>query len=202
LTPKRIFEYISSSDQGVVNWNRIRFFWCDERCVSPDDDESNFHMARLYLFKNLDIPAHHIFRIFGEADPPSEAIRYSRIISRNVPIKRNLPEFDLILLGLGEDGHTASLFPGNTGLFYSENLCEVAIHPQTGQKRITLTGTVINNARNVVFLVTGPEKAKIVADLPDDNETRRFPASLVHPGNGTLTWLLDADAARLLHINR
>jgi 6-phosphogluconolactonase len=200
-TPKKIFEYISSHDAGLINWNKVRFFWGDERCVPPDDNESNYKMARLSLFESLNIPEENIFRIFGEAEPANEAIRYSKIISQNVSVDNKLPRFDLMILGLGEDGHTASIFPGNTGMFYSSNYCEVATHPQSGQKRITLTGPIINNSKNIVFMVTGSGKAKMVANIVQDKEENGFPASLVKPVNGKLTWLLDADAAELLDRN-
>ncbi len=193
-TPKRIFNYISSHDKGKTDWEKVRFFWVDERCVPPDDDESNYKMTRLRLLENIAIPEQNIFRIHGEADPEKEAICYSNIIGGNVPFENNLPRFDLIILGLGEDGHTASIFPGNTVMFQSAKICEVATHPQSGQKRISITGPVINNAREVFFIVTGPNKADIVARILQDSNTG-LPASLVKPANGKLTWLLDADAA-------
>jgi 6-phosphogluconolactonase len=198
-TPKKIFEYISSHDTGRMNWNKVTFFWGDERCVPPEDNESNYKMARLNLFENLHIPEQNIFRIFGEAEPDQEALRYDKIISENVTIEDKLPRFDVIMLGIGEDGHTASIFPGHTEMFYSTNNCEVATHPQSGQKRITITGPVINNAKNIVFMVTGPDKAQIVADIIEDKTGALLPASLVKPANGKLTWLLDTEAAKLLH---
>lgn len=197
-TPKKIFEYISSHDKELVTWNKIRFFWGDERCVSPEDNESNYKMARLSLFEGLLIPEENIFRIFGEAEPEDEAVRYSKIISENVSVENKLPRFDVMLLGLGEDGHTASIFPGNTQMFYSKNYCEVATHPKSGQKRITLTGPVINNSKSIVFMVTGPDKTKMVANIIQDNEETGFPASFVKPVNGKLTWLLDTAAAKQL----
>ncbi|NWJ53004.1 MAG: 6-phosphogluconolactonase [Bacteroidetes bacterium] len=200
-TPKKIFEHISSHDTGLVNWNKVRFFWGDERCVPPDDNESNYKMARLSLFENLNIPKENIFRIFGENEPENEVIRYGKIISENILVEDKLPRFDLIILGLGEDGHTASIFPGNIKMFYSTNYCEVAIHPQSSQKRITLTGTVINNAKKILFMVTGSGKAEMVTNIIQGNEETGFPASLVKPTNGKLTWLLDVDAARLLDKN-
>jgi len=193
-TPKQIFEYLVLQGQKAVNWNRILFFWCDERCVLPDSDESNYRMARLSLLENLGIPENHIFRIHGEVNPDEEAQRYGQIITENIPLKYGLPCFDLILLGLGEDGHTASIFPGNKQLFESEHLCEAVKHPQTGQQRITLTGQIINNATDVVFLVTGFGKAEIVSNILTTVKND-FPASLVNPVHGRLTWLLDKDAA-------
>ena len=197
-TPKRIFNYISSHDDGNTDWEKVRFFWVDERCVPPDDDESNYKMTRMSLLENIAIPEENIFRIHGEADPEKEAVRYSNIIAGNVPFENNLPRFDLIILGLGEDGHTASIFPGNTAMFQSAKICEVAIHPQSGQKRITITGTVINNASEVVFMVTGSGKAGIVAKILQDVNIG-LPASFVKPTHGDLKWLLDKDAAKLLN---
>jgi len=196
-TPKQLFEYMFLHGQKAENWNRILFFWSDERCVMPESDESNYRMARLCLLDKLNIPEAHIFRIHGEADPIEEAQRYSRVLSENIPFLNGLPCFDLILLGLGEDGHTASIFPGNTQLFQSERLCEAVKHPQTGQQRITLTGPVINNAADVVFLVTGLGKAEIVSNVLNTVKND-FPASLVSPVHGRLTWLLDKDAASRL----
>jgi len=158
-------------------------------------------MARLSLFENLNIPKKNIFRIFGENEPENEVIRYGKIISENILVEDKLPRFDLIILGLGEDGHTASIFPENIKMFYSTNYCEVATHPQSSQKRITLTGTVINNAKNILFMVTGSGKAKMVTNIIQGNEETGFPASLVKPANGNLTWLLDVDAAKLLDKN-
>jgi 6-phosphogluconolactonase len=194
-TPKQLFEYVASHEKPFVNWNTILFFWGDERCVSPDHGDSNYRMTRQYLFEKLDIPEEHIFRIYGEAEASEEARRYSRVLSENVPLKNGLPCFDLILLGLGEDGHTASIFPGNERSFQSDCFCEAVTHPQTGQQRITLTGSVINNAADVAFLVTGTGKAGIVSRILNDTPGFDYPAAHVHPREGSLTWLLDTEAA-------
>jgi len=197
-TPRTIFEYFASHGQTSIDWKKVLFFWSDERCVSPDSDESNYRMTRISMLDKLNIPEVHIFRIHGEADPEEEAQRYSRILNENVPLKNGFPCFDLILLGLGEDGHTASIFPGNTQLFQSEHFCETVKQPQTGQQRVTLTGPVINNADNVVFLVTGMGKAEIVFNVWNTTKNN-YPASLVCPVHGRLTWLLDHDAASKLN---
>ncbi len=197
-TPKRIFNYISSLDAGVVNWKKVRLFWGDERCVSPDDEESNFRMARLNFIEPLDIPDENIFRIFGENDPENEAIRYSQVIRKNVALDNGFSKFDLVLLGLGDDGHTASIFPGNTSLFHSTKYCEAVIHPESGQQRITITGSVINNADTVIFMVTGTGKSKMLNRIMYDDSETKYPASLVNPTNGNLLWLLDTEAARFL----
>lgn len=192
-TPKQLFEYLSFQGQKSVDWKRILFFWSDERCVLPESDDSNYRMAKNSFFDKLDIPEEHIFRIHGEADPIEEAERYSRILKDNVPLKHGLPRFDLIILGLGEDGHIASIFPGNTQLFQSEHFCEAVKHPSTGQQRITFSGPVINNAIDIVFLVTGSQKAEIVLKVLNAKNDK-YPASLICPCYGRLTWLLDYDA--------
>jgi len=200
-SPEKIFNYIASHQTGKVNWNKVRFFWGDERCVQPEDDESNYKMAHINLLSNLRIPEENIFRIHGEAIPNTEAVRYSKIIEKYVAPEDKWPRFDMVMLGLGEDGHTASIFPEKVELFHSSNICEAVAHPQSGQQRITLTGQVINNAKDVVFLVTGQSKEKIVATILQEHTTSGLPASFVNPTKGNLTWLLDADAAKLLIIN-
>jgi len=134
----------------------------------------------------------------GENEPWMEAERYSSEILENVPLRLGVPRFDIIYLGLGEDGHTASIFPGNLDLFDSSRICEVAVHPATGQKRITLTGTVINNAARVIFAVSGRNKAEIVAEILENPSSGNYPASVVKPLSGRLTWHLDLEAASLL----
>jgi len=196
-TPKLLFEYLARHGNKSVNWNKILFFWSDERCVLPESSDSNYRMARSSLLDKLYIPEEHIFRIYGEDAPEKEAQRYSNILSENIPLENGFPRFDLILLGLGEDGHTASVFAGNTQLFQSQQFCEAVKHPQTGQKRITITGPVINNAIDVAFLVTGSEKAEIVSKVLND-KTTDYPASLVCPKHGRLSWLLDKEAASLI----
>lgn len=156
-------------------------------------------MAKNGLIDKIDIPIVNIHRIRGENDPRDEAIRYQEEIVKFVQKRNGLPAFDLVILGLGEDGHVASIFPGNIELFYSEKICDVTHHPITNQKRVTITGTVINNATSVVFLVTGKNKATIVAEvLGKKADYTRFPVSLVKTANGNTEWFLDYDAASLL----
>ena len=199
-TPKRIFEHISSLNAASLNWHKIKIFWSDARCVPPDDKESNYQMTRLSLLNKLDIPKENIFRIYGENVPGNEAIRYSQILSENLSSANDLPRFDIVLLGLGEDGHTASIFPGNTSLFHSTNLCKAVTHPQSGQQRITITGSVINNADTVIFMVTGTGKAEMLDKIVHDSSKTPLPASLVNPSNGKLLWLIDKEAARFLKL--
>jgi len=198
-TPKKIYTYLSDNFEDKINWAKIKIFFGDERCVPPDDEESNYRMANESLLKNISISKENIFRIRGENDPVKEAKRYEEVLKSNLLLLNGIPQFDLILLGLGEDGHTTSIFPNQVNLFYSARLCEVAVHPQTKQKRITLTGKIINNAKHVVFLITGKNKANVLSKIIDvNNYKNKFPASLVNPENGTLTWLLDKEASKML----
>jgi 6-phosphogluconolactonase len=153
------------------------------------------------LLNVLKIPDHLVFRMMGENDPVREATRYSGVLAENLPAESGWPAFDLLLLGLGSDGHTASLFPGDNKTLESGNLCEVAIHPQTAQKRITLTLPVINHAGNILFLVTGKEKAEIISTIFRNKRHTNLPASLVQPAFGNVTWLLDQEAASLIASN-
>ena len=156
-------------------------------------------MAKDSFLDYLPIPANNIFRIRGEDNPSVEAGRYDEIVRQFVPSFQNIPQFDFIMLGLGEDGHTASIFPGDLHLFISDRLFEVAVNPQTKQKRITVTGKMINHARNILFLVTGESKAEMVARIIKKREGwEKLPASLVHPEKGELLWLLDEKAAAKL----
>lgn len=197
-TPAGIFRYLSDANDAAINWKNVRLFWVDERCVPPDDKESNYRMVKQSLVENISMPGENIFRIQGEAEPAVEADRYGTLLSEELPLLNNIPRFDLVLLGLGTDGHTASIFPHNISLFSSPDNCAVSTHPVSGQKRITITGSVINNAADVVFLVKGREKADIVRVLISGDTYSEYPASLVNPVNGNLTWLTDIDAASLI----
>ncbi|MCH9029266.1 MAG: 6-phosphogluconolactonase [Bacteroidetes bacterium] len=197
-TPNKIFRYLSENFVDKINWKKIKIFFGDERCVPPDNEDSNYRMANESLLKNISIPKENIFRIKGENNPVKEAERYEEVLKSNLPSLNGIPQFDLILLGLGEDGHTASIFPNQVNLFYSARLCEVAVHPQTKQKRITLTGKIINNAKLVVFIVTGKNKASVLSKIIDVNNSKSvYPASFVNPKNGKLTWFLDLEASKM-----
>jgi 6-phosphogluconolactonase len=198
-TPELLYSVLGDHFSQSVQWDNVHFFWGDERCVSPDDPQSNFGMTERAFLKKIKIPVTNIHRIIGENDPSDEAIRYSDEIRRFTNIREELPAFDLIILGLGEDGHTASIFPGNNGLLYSENICEVAVHPESFQKRITLTGPVINNSESVIFLVTGERKAKLVSEILEKSEPLDYPAAHIIPGYGSVKWYLDAAAAKMIN---
>ena len=201
-SPKIIFQLLAKEYRNKINWNKIHLFWGDERCVPPDDDESNYGMTKKNLLSYIDIPEENIHRIKGENNPETEAVSYSEEIKNIVTPKNGLPCFDLLMLGIGEDGHTASIFPDQMGLFKSVKICDVAVQPSTSQKRITLTGTVINNAERIIFVVTGKKKAGIIREIMEggNSKTQKYPAANIKPVNGTLDFFMDSDAAELLTI--
>ena len=180
-----------------IEWNKVHFFWCDERCVPPGNPESNFGMTKINLFDKIKIPQENIHRIKGESDPDEETVRYGKEIEKSVLNgENNLPRFDWVLLGMGEDGHTASLFPGKKLLSVYSNISGIAQHPQTEQKRISLTFDVLNNAKRITFVVTGKDKAKILADILNELPiSKNYPSAKIKPANGTIDWMIDKEAA-------
>lgn len=198
-TPKALFQYLAENFEQKINWKNIHFFWVDERCVKPDDPESNYGAAKHLLLDPVAVPAENVHRMKGESDPEQEAIRYETEVLSAVSLKYNLPRFDWIWLGMGEDGHTASVFPDQLALMHSERICETAVHPVTKQKRITLTGKALNHARRATFLVTGKSKAEMARLVLKEPELRhKYPASHIRLSEGELEWYLDKAAAGLL----
>jgi 6-phosphogluconolactonase len=195
-TPKAIFQEIVDLYKGKLNWKKINLFWGDERCVPPDDAESNYGMTKKYLLDHIHIPSENVYRIKGENDPQEEAKRYSDIIGGNLVSINNYPQFDVMLLGLGEDGHTVSIFPDQMELLESAKICEVARHPVTEQTRITVTGRVINNSKKIYFLVSGKSKSSVVGKiLNETGDYLKLPGANIKPVGGELNWFLDKEAA-------
>ena len=197
-TPKAFFEVLASPPyRDALPWDKVVFFWGDERCVPPDNDESNFKMTKLALLSRIEIPEANIHRVLGENPPDEETVRYAKEIKDNVPPGGNgFPRFDWILLGMGGDGHTASLFPGAPTLKEREKICVVAAHPETGQKRVSITFPVIDNARRVSFLVAGSEKAPVLNEIMNKgSRPLPYPASMVRPADSVLEWYVDKAAA-------
>lgn len=195
-TPKLLFRLLAKSYIDKLPWDRIHFWWGDERCVPPGDPESNFGVTHDLLLSRLNIPAENVHRIRGEDEPEVAAKKYSDEIKKIIPVSEHLPVFNLIILGMGDDGHTASIFPYQLHLLESPNICEVATHPDSGQKRVTLTGRVINAAARVAFLVTGVTKAERAREIfRQEDEARRYPAAYISPEEGELCWFLDKAAA-------
>ncbi len=200
-TPLNIFKSTPEGWGSPFLLRRMKFYWGDERCVPPVDEQSNYGNATRFWFNRLKIPPGNIQRVKGESMPEEEAKRYGDLLTK-MPMKNGLPVFDLILLGIGEDGHTASIFPEYLSLFETQDLVVVTNHPESGQSRITITGRVINNARNVLFLVTGKRKSEIVKDIFSDAEkAMNYPAYHVRPA-GNIHWYLDLAAAGPLSRNK
>jgi 6-phosphogluconolactonase len=197
-TPKALFDHLAEAYKEKIDWKKVKLFWGDERCVPPDHDDSNYKMTKEHLLDHIDIPEENIFRIKGEEPPVQESTRYGQVLIQELEVKYNIPQFDLIILGMGEDGHTASIFPNRMELLQHADPTAVAQHPESGQKRISLTGPVLNNAKNVCFLVTGESKAEKVKEiLGKEGGYLQYPAAHVQPSEGELHWWLDEAAASL-----
>lgn len=198
-TPKILFDLLAEHHANSIDWSNVHFYWGDERCVPPTDSDSNYKMTVDHLLSKIDFPDENVHRVLGENDPVEEAISYGNQITANLPAANGLPQFDLIILGMGGDGHTASIFPHEIELLDSDHVCEVATHPENGQKRVSLTGKVINNAANVCFLVTGAGKAEKVEEIfHKTGNWERYPASHIEPVEGDLIWWMDQAAASLI----
>ena len=199
-TPKLFFNNLANTAQNI-NWKFLSFYWGDERCVPPTHNDSNYLMTKSTLFDHVIIPKENIHRIKGENTPILEAIRYSTELLTCLPSHKNTPQFDLIILGMGDDGHTASIFPYNKELFNSPNIMDVSLHPTSGQKRITITGKIIKHAYKVVFLVTGKNKAQKIQEIFEKKgDYESYPAWLVQQAKPEVEWWLDSEAASLLKL--
>lgn len=197
-TPLTIFRQLAETSK-MEEWSNIHLYWGDERCVSPDDEQSNFGNAKETLINPLKISEHQVHRIRGEDEPSLEASRYGQLLLDQLPIENRVPVFDWIWLGLGTDGHTASIFPHELELWNAGEPCVVATHPETGQKRISITGDLINAARRVSFIVTGQGKAPIVNEIVmKEGRFMEYPAFYVAPRSDKLEWFLDKDATNWL----
>ena len=191
-TPERL--YARLADRRTITWQRVDFFWGDERPVGPDDPQSNYGMARRSLLGPAGIAAECVHRIEGERAPEDAARRYEDEIRRLVP-GDPVPHLDLVLLGMGEDGHTASLFPGTS---WDETRLVVANPvPKLAATRITMTPLLLNAARTILFLAVGEAKAEALRRVVEDRAPE-LPASRIAPDDGELVWLVDAAAASRL----
>lgn len=202
-TPDLLFSILAEKYKDSPLWQKIHFWWVDERMVAPNDPESNFGIAQRLLFSQISIPEENIHRIKGENTPEAEALSYSGQIQEELPVQNDWPVFDLILLGMGDDGHTASIFPDQMDLLNSKYICEVATHPQNGQKRVTLTGKAIFHASRVCFLVTGLNKAERLSEIWGNPEKANLlPAAHIHNASGNIEWYIDEPAAQLIRQNK
>ena len=169
--PALMFDLWANEYADITPWKRMKLYWVDERCVPPEDSDSNYGMMRNLLLGIAPIPYENVFRIRGEAKPVKEAVRYSELVKQQLPYRLGWPEFDIVLLGAGDDGHTSSIFPGQENLLTSPSSYVVSIHPCNGQKRIAMTGYPILNARHVIFLITGKNKADVVEEICNSGDT-------------------------------
>lgn len=207
-TPRDLYDVLATAESShAFDWSRAHLFWGDERAVPPDHQESNYRLARDTLITRVPIPLENVHRILGENKPDAAARAYEKTL-RDVFGLSALPRFDLILLGLGENGHTASLFPNSRVLREKSRWVAADFVKELDAYRLTLTPLVINAAENILFLVAGVGKAPAVrATLRGDARPSDFPAQLIQPPNGNVVWLLEKDAASLLedwtsHANR
>jgi 6-phosphogluconolactonase len=198
-TPKALYARLALPAYAEqIPWHRVHLFWGDERSVPPDHPESNYRMVQESLLSKINIPAEHVHRIAGEKEPKVAVAEYEAELKRFFKLAGGaLPRFDLIFLGLGEDGHTASLFPGSEALNDSEHLVAAAYVEKLKAHRLTLTLPVLNEAVEVVFLIAGASKAGIVKELLGRQESAMsYPAAKIQPRNGKLIWMITADTAR------
>ena len=200
-TPKSMYSLLANDEswRASLPWTKMHFFWGDERPVPPDDPESNYGLAYQAMLSKVPVPAANMHRIRGEEPDPAQAAQdYEQELQTFFqPTAGQSPRFDLVLLGLGSDGHTASLFPDTLALREREHLVIANWIEQLNTWRLTLTLPVFNNAASVMFLVSGAEKANILrAVLEEGCET--YPAQLIRPPNGSMTWLVDRNAAAAL----
>lgn len=197
-TPKTLYSLLAGEPwRSEIPWRNTHFFWSDERHVPPSHPESNFRLADEALLSKLSLPGENMHRISGELpDPAVAAHEYEQELKNFFNLSANqAPRFDLVLLGVGTDGHTASLFPGTSALRERERLCVANWVEELSTWRITLTLPVLKSAANVIFLVSGIEKASIVHAILYGEERELYPAQLVQPERGSLYWLVDQAAA-------
>ena len=195
-TPKRLYQKLASQYATAIDWKQVHFFWSDERTVPADHEDSNFRMARESLLDELAVDGDKVHRLVGEHDPQQAAADYEQVIRSTVGGDTPIPRFDLILLGLGNDAHTASLFPGTDALFERERLVVANDVPQLSTRRLTMTSLLINQSRSVMFLVSGEGKADALQlVLGHQINPEEFPAQLIVPSNGELLWMVDQAAA-------
>ncbi|MBS1800669.1 MAG: 6-phosphogluconolactonase [Acidobacteria bacterium] len=200
-TPKAMFSLLASEPfASQVPWDKLDLYWVDERCVPPEDAESNYRMTREALLSKVPLPADRIHRMEGELEPEVAAARYEAAIRNGFKLEgAQTPTFDLVLLGMGDDGHTASLFPHTEALNDMTHIVVANHVPQKDTWRITLTWPVINQGREVAFLIEGDKKAQVLHEVfqgPYQPET--YPSQIIRPASGKLTLLLDAAAAAKL----
>jgi len=198
-TPKAAYALLAAEYRDAIRWEGVRFFFGDERCVPPADDQSNFKMASETLLRPVGVAAERVFRMRGEDEPLQAARAYAEVLRRELPAEEGRPVFDFIMLGMGPDGHTASLFPGEDPLTDDAALVRAPFVAKFDTYRITLTPRVLNAARLVEVATAGAPKADaLAAVLEGPRDPRTYPSQILEPSPGRLTWLVDEAAAAKL----
>lgn len=198
-TPRRVYELLASDEyREHVEWPKVHVFFGDERAVPPEHSDSNYRMAREALLSHVSVPAENVHRIEGLGDANANASDYESVM-RGFFGDAEWPRFDLVFLGMGDDGHTASLFPHTSALEEARTWAAPNWVEKLGAWRITLTAPAVNAARRVVFLVTGASKAERLDEvLNGEHDPSRLPSQMIRPRNGTLAWYVDRAAAAKL----
>jgi 6-phosphogluconolactonase len=195
-TPMRLFQLLATDFRERIDWSRVHIFWGDERCVPPDDPGSSYGQAQAAMLSRVSVPDANIHRIRGELGVVEASKEYSLRLKELSSPPFEWPRFDLVSLGMGEDGHAASLFPGSP-VGVEEPVLPVTAHYQDRPaNRVTLTPLVFNSARMVIFMVTGEKKANTLAEvLSGRYNAEQYPAQRINPNDGELIWLVDEEAA-------
>lgn len=181
-SPLELFKLWRGSYKDIIDWSRVMLFWVDERAVPPQSTESNFGNAKRELLDHIPILHSNVFRIVGENDPYIESLRYCELVKKNSDYLSTGRLFDMVILGIGEDGHTASIFPGDKSMFESENLYKNSINPYSLQDRVSMTINAIELSDNVVFYIKGESKREIIDKILKSNTSQdgfKFPASKI-----------------------
>ncbi|MEP7137750.1 MAG: 6-phosphogluconolactonase [Chloroflexota bacterium] len=198
-TPIRLFQLLATEYSDKVDWSKTHIFWGDERCVPPDDPGSSYGQARDLLLSHVPLPDANIHRVQTDLEPAEASSDYALTLSRFASPPLDVPRFDLVYLGMGEDGHTASLFPGSPVDVTESTLPVTAHYQDRPANRVTLTQLVFNQAYMVVFMATGEKKAVTLAEvLSDKYNPELYPAQRIEPKEGELIWLVDEGAASKL----
>lgn len=198
-TPMRLFQLLASEYRDQIEWDKVHVFWGDERCVPPTDAGSNYRQAYETWLSKVSISENNIHRVQGELDPISAAMKYAETLKQFADSNFDFPRFDLVYLGMGEDGHTASLFPNSPVQATEPVIAVTANYQDRPANRVTLTQLVFNQARTITFMATGEKKASVLAEvLSERYNPELYPAQRIDVKNGQLLWLVDESAASKL----
>ena len=202
-TPGEVYSLLGSEPfRSQIDWQRVHIFWGDERCVPQNNPDSNFYLAQEVLLDKIAIPKSHIHPMPADQPDRDVASQAYTVEMQHTFGTNGIPSFDLIHLGMGPEGHTASLFPHQASLHEIHRLVMPVSVPKPPPDRLTFTPPLLNAARNVLFLVTGSEKADALhAVLEGEYQPDEYPAQIVRPTNGEVVWMLDKDAAKNLRVN-